>query len=242
MLYLGEVIQTVRVMMNTHMDIYRTANSIRWTDSELARFVEDGVQEYVFLNPEGWATEDGHICTKSPQQLLSPDYYIKILAVDLEPLGWPQWLGGIKRVERNVIDSFYAAWPSAAAAPVDPAAWVPQMYALDPQNPLAFWVYPCPAAGSTLRTYAVLRPDNINLATDNLLNVDLDQPLTYLPYSSRSALADYVMHRICLLEGDGAANDDAAFYYDQFRRRATRQWETATKEMTEGARVPPEAE
>lgn len=239
MLYLGDVLRTVRVLMQASDDTRRNANYLTWTDADLARWVDQAIQEYVVLNPRDWISVIPYTLTASAKQKLDPLLYLKVMSVDTKPATYPEWLRGIQRAEKNVIDQYYTAWLVPTGLPVDTTLYQPQLYALDPEDPLAFWLFPAPPAGAAVNVLAVSKPPALGYDNDSI-NIDLTQAL-YMPYYTRAALADYVMHRICAMEGDGAQSDDADFYYDQFRSRATGQW-SMSKTMSEGQRVPPEAE
>lgn len=109
----------------------------------------------------------------------------------------------IRIVEKDVLDTFAYNWMSNA--PTD-AEDLYTMYAMDANDPLAFWLYPRAIEGrDVIVTYAQI-PQPVTDTSDSLAVSDV-----YVP-----TLVDYVVYRALAKDARGSAKDTAEGYYKKF--------------------------
>jgi hypothetical protein len=109
----------------------------------------------------------------------------------------------IRIVEKDVLDTFGESWTTKTVAD---AANPYKAYAMDPVDPLAFWLFPLAIDGrDVVVTYAAIPPD-VTDTTDLLSLNDM-----YI-----SDIVDYVVYRALSKDSRGGAPGVAEKYRDKF--------------------------
>lgn len=198
------VIDRVRVELNDD-----DATARRYSDEKLLRFLTMAQRELVRIKPEVNAQADTFVfTTDSARQRLGCGYFA-ILRVDANldtSVAEPYPLGSaIRPVERDVLDSFYAAWPRSNQPPTSNATRY-KVAAMDKSDPLAFWLFPQPVIGHAVAITAVRTPAEIEVLSDPLGVNDI-----YIP-----ALAQHVCHLALISEERAESAGNSSKYLDAF--------------------------
>jgi hypothetical protein len=98
------------------------------------------------------------------------------------------------------LDSFNSTWRNEAAG-TNVENW-----ALDPVNPVAFWIYPSVAAGTQLRIHVLISPPDVTLISDVVLDFDVYEPV----------LVNYVMYRALATDDEAGAVQKSQAYFQLF--------------------------
>jgi hypothetical protein len=138
----------------------------------------------------------------------------------------------INIVEKDVLDSFSASWsrPSSREPDMEALNYY-KAYAMDPNDPLAFWLWPRPVEGAdVIVTYAGIPPEVESTSSELTLSD------SYL-----ADLVDYVVYRALSKEARGGAAELAERYRASFLARlgANRQ---IMRQIGQNTTRPPDAE
>lgn len=201
-----DVIDRVRVELNDD----RPGGGQRYSDAKLLSFLTLAQRELVKMKPEVYARADTFtFASTSARQRLSPLSYYQILRVDSNLLtgGSPPYPVGtaIRTVERDVIDSFYAAWPvSNSVSGINSERY--KLAAMDTADPLAFWLFPQPVVGQAVAITSTKIPPTVATVGAALAVSDV-----YL-----GALTDCVCHLALRSEERAESEKNAERYKEAF--------------------------
>lgn len=209
--------------------LYDSGSITRWSNSDLLPLIGAAYRKLAELRPEASTDTWAYTVVAGPRQRLDPVYDMRMLGVVRNPdaVGTPG--KSVRVVERDVLDSFYAAWPQADAS-TRPAAERYVAYALDAQDPLAFWLFPAGVANDVILIKGVYLPVDPMVTTQ-----EIDVPNAYA-----SAIVDYVTHTCLLSEAGGADTDESRRYLNQFLI-SIGQERMVQKSVGQEAARPPEA-
>lgn len=193
----------------------------RWSDAQLLKLMGAAQRKIAELRPEACVTHTSYGLSAGARQRLSQATAVGVREVHANYNG-----SAIRRVERDVLDTFYAAWPTLAAVSGNYKA-----YALDAQDPLAFLLFPAGVVGDTVTiTYIALPTDPTSAPLE-----ELQVPLAYT-----TAVVDYVTYTALLSEAHGADTNETKRYLDQFKVQLGLERNVQASAGQEAAR-PPEA-
>jgi hypothetical protein len=199
-----DIIDRVRVELNDD-----DPDTKRYSDAKLLGFLTLAQRELVRIKPEANAKADTFtIGLPRARQRLGCEYFA-ILRVDANldtSVAAPHPLGtAIRTVERDVLDTFYAAWPRSAQ-PSSANATRYKIAATDKSDPLAFWLFPAPITGHAVAITAVRIPAEVAAPASALELNDV-----YIP-----ALTQYVCHLALVSEQRAEGADNSSKYLDAF--------------------------
>lgn len=115
----------------------------------------------------------------------------------------------INIVEKDVLDSFSAAWTKDHGRTPGPDLDYYKAYAMDPTDPLAFWLWPRAYDGAdVIVTYAAV-PASVTNVNDTLTLSDM-----YIPH-----LVDYIAYRALSKDSRAGAKELAEQFRESFLMR-----------------------
>lgn len=188
----------------------------------------------ITLNPnEFWVPSEFMWGIRSTESDTSPYTYQAIVAVGEGTTGPAELQYGtvIRIVEKDALDSFSSAWSTASTHTPGPNLDYYKCYAMDGNDPLAFWLWPRGYEGAdVIVTYAGVPP--AVTATDTTL---------VLSDMYVGALADYVVYRALSKESRAGAKEVAQSFLMSFMTAigASRQ---ILKAIGQNTTRPPDAE
>lgn len=193
----ASVINRVRYLIND--EVAAAVSGQRWTDAELLLWLYDAQCAVIKAIPEANPVTATHTMTALSRQRLSATLYFKLLS--LEGHAAPSaTAGNIVKVMRDLLDAHAAAWQTTATT----TAYT--LYALDADDPLAFWLYPFPTVGLDVRITASGVPSALPTTSDVLTLSDM-----YF-----EPMVDYVAWRALLKDSRGGAKERAAMHEKSF--------------------------
>jgi hypothetical protein len=161
-----------------------------------------------------------------------PSIYAGLVAVgEVAAPPSPQYGTVISLVEKDVLDSFSSAWTRPASRTPGPNLDYYRAYAMDPNDPLAFWLSPRGYGGAdVIVTFAAI-PTAVAAITDTLTLSDM-----YVP-----DLVDYLAYRALSKDARAGAKVLAQQFRESFLMRlgAGRQ---ILRQIGQAAARPPDAE
>lgn len=185
----SDIIDRVR---DTVMD----SGAIRWSDAELLRWLTDAQRAIVGVVPSASQTSANLSLVAGARQTVPSDG-VRLLR------GYQNVSGSIiHEVEWQLLNRQYPTFTT------DPQVADVVVYAFDPNDPEAFYVYPPnTGTGQIVINYSVY-PPLLTALTDTLAVRDIFE----------TALLDYVLYRAHSKDSDYAAGDTvAAVYLDSFK-------------------------
>lgn len=221
------VIDRARVELNDR------STDARYSDADLLSYLTTAQRSLVRLKPEAYTVaEQFEITTPTPRQRVGCGYFA-VLRVEANvdtAVAAPYPLGAaIRTVERDVLDSFYAAWAKTPAAPSANATRY-KLAAVDASDPLAFWLFPAPVVGHRVQIVVSKIPPDLTATTDDLSVSDI-----YIP-----ALTQFVCHCALRSEELGESQENSRKYLDAFQAMLGRTRTSLLRATTAQPR-PPEA-
>lgn len=181
-----------------------------WAQNERIRWLNAAVRQVLVVRPDAHTETATVQLVAGPYQTI-PTGHLKFLAL-IKNMGTDGATPGrvIRQVDREATDLADPTWQAMAGATEIDAVMV------DPDDPLAFWVYP--PVHATTAVYALLRtsvaPDPIALTTDSpayKATDELDMPLVY-----QSPIIDYAAYRCFSSNRAEAAQAMAAGFLASF--------------------------
>ena len=172
-------------------DIVMDADSIRWSDAELLRWLTDAERAIVGVIPSASQLSYNLSLVAGARQTIPSDGVRLLRAY--------QNVGGsiVHEVEWELLNRQYPTFTT------DPQVTSVVVYAFDPNDPEAFYVYPPnDGLGEIVINYSVY-PPALAATTDTLAVRDIFE----------TALLDYVLYRAHSKDSDYAAGDQIAIAY-----------------------------
>lgn len=170
----------------------------RNSDTELLRYVHDGLQEIAQFKPSAFSDLYPFTCVAGQcEQTVDLDDANTILDVVSIHEG-----AGLTPFDRATMDLFRPSWRTDAPGPA-------QQWAPVESDPLRFYVYPAPLSGQVVDLRVARNPGTYALG-DTIL---------YLPESYKPALIDYVIYRAELKDDENVLTQRSAAMYATFLRK-----------------------
>lgn len=169
---------------------------IRWTDTEMLGWANDGRREMARLMPSIFAETSAvqHTTSAGPAQRCASLGAYRVLSVDSDSAG-----KAIRPTTKSVLDAFHPGWRADTATSAH--NWFP-----DDADPLRFWIYPAVGAGKTLNLHILASPADLAALTQVALPLDIYEPI----------LMNYLCFRAYSKETEAGAVEKAAAYFKLF--------------------------
>lgn len=190
---------TAQNVIDRARDILQDTASVRWSDAELLRWLNDGRREMVTVRPDIYASVTVITLVSGTKQSIPGDGAVFLTAYrNIDAQGSPTTT--VRPVDRMTLDALLPGWHAAAAGAT-------KHYMLDLAVPKVFWVYPQAAAGAKLEIAYAKDPADITVTTTSLT-----EEANYA-----FALVDYLCFRALSKDADHVDNASrAAIYFDRF--------------------------
>ncbi|MFN9029646.1 MAG: DUF6682 family protein [Betaproteobacteria bacterium] len=187
---------TAQSIVDKAQTILQDTPGMRWSDSELLGWLNDGQREICSLRPSAKTRSATLTLVAGTRQTLPDSATMLIEVMRNMPGGSPG--AAIRKTDRETLDSFVPGWHT-----LSPVATL-QNFAYDPSVPEQFWVYPPAVASTQIEAVIAERPTDVALANP----IDLDDM-----YSN--ALMDYVLYRGYSKDAEHEGNRALAVAYRQ---------------------------
>ncbi len=185
---------TAKEIIDRASTILQDDTNVRWTESELLQWFNDGQREIVLHKPDGYTKNESKKLNSGTKQSISPDG-IQLVSV-VRNMGADGNTPGraVTLIRMDILDTVVPNWHAEAQKTEV------KHYMFDDRDPKKFYVYP-PADGSTyLEMIYSASPDIVSDINDTITLDDV--------YSN--ALLDYILYRAYLKDADFAANNQRA--------------------------------
>lgn len=173
--------------------VLQDTTNVRWPETELLGWLNDGQREVVRVKPDSNATNESMSLVAGTKQSI-PAAGLSLIDV-IRNMGTGGSTPGnvIRRIDRKILDDQVPGWHSASQVSTI------NHYTFDDRDPKRFYVYP-PADGTTQVevVYAAAPSDIVVGATITVDDI----------YAN--ALMDYILYRAYLKDADYAADDARA--------------------------------
>lgn len=176
---------TAQAILDKVQLLLQDTTNIRWADSELLGWLNDGQREICTVRPDACTTV-GPITLSAGTKQSIPAAGTAILKVIRNSSG-----PAIRKVPMDLLDSTVPAWHTASASATI------LHYMTDPRMPRTFYVYPPATGGGTVDALYGLAPTDV-AAIGNTISVD---------DLWANALIDYVAYRAYLKDNDLIGNE-----------------------------------
>lgn len=178
----GDIIGRARIVLND-------ADGIRWLDSELFGWINDGQRAIAVVRPDSSAANSPVVLVAGTRQTLPTDG-LRLLDV-VRNLG-ADGSGGrvVRHVDRDVLDTQNVNWHSEAGSITI------KNYVYDNRDPKTFYVYPPAANGARLEVIYSKSPTDVTSLSSPLAIADIyaDPLLNYVLYRAYSKDADFAQN------------------------------------------------
>lgn len=188
---LSELVEKVAELLND-------VDMVRWTQPEIAYWLNEGVKQIVILLPESNAITQEIQLVEGTKQSLPADGVRLIDVIRNTGLGGGVPSSPIRIIERDTLDTLRPSWHK------DRPASVAKNFVFDQRNPKTFYVYP-PSKTQFIEIVYSLEPTKITL-TDDMGNFNI--------YSA--ALINYALHRAHSKDTEEASISKAQSYMSAF--------------------------
>lgn len=167
---------------------------LRWTETELIKWVNDGTSEIVIRRPSAGAKNTTLELVQGTRQKLPPNANL-LLDIVRNENGRP-----ISLADRKQIDDSYPMWHEET-----PVTAV-QHFTYDDRSPQTFFVYPSIVDGTRVEAVISFKPDDVATSADTI-----DLSPQYLP-----PLVNYIIWRSLSKESEYGNANLAISYYQAF--------------------------
>lgn len=178
--------------------------NIRWTVTELIRYLNDGQREIVTYRPDATSTTSTVALVAGARQTL-PTTAFKLLDVIRNTGGTK---AAVRKIDQKLLDAHLPSWQNGTTNTVV------KHYMYDLRDIDVFYVYPPAAVGASLEMLLSMKPTDIaeqtsvNSVTGDISVVDL----------FANALTDYILFRAFAKDAEYAGNAaTAAAHYAAFQ-------------------------
>lgn len=189
----ASVLNRVRYLIND--ESASAVSGLRWSDTELLGWLFDAQCDIVKQVPEANPVTATHTVTAVARQRLDPTTYYKLLSIEghASPSGLR---GNIVKVDKDFLNVYVTTWQAQVVSTYY------ELWAPDPDDPLAFWLYSFPTVGVDVRVTASGVPAALSATSDSLTLSDMYfQPMV-----------DYVCWRALLKDSRGGAKERAMMH------------------------------
>lgn len=187
----SDIISRARIVIND-------ADAVRWTDSELLKWISDGQRVIVLVRPDSYSINESLTLVAGTKQTL-PSGGLRLLDVirNLKSNGDPD--RSVRMVDRETLDAQDYNWHTTTAT------GKVMNFVYDNRDPTHFYVYPQATAGMKLEILYSKSPAEITTAATSLVLADV-----YV-----EPLFNYVLFRAYSKDAEYAANASLAQGYMQ---------------------------
>jgi len=180
--------------------ILQDTTSVRWAESELLTWLNDGQREVVLLKPDAYVKNQSLLLVSGTKQAIPSDGVMVVDVVRNMSTNGTTAGASIRIVSREILDSQVSSWH------VDTASTTVKHYVFDPRDPKRFYVYPKSDGTNYVELIYSAAPADILIAA----TLTLDDIYA-------NALIDYICYRAYLKDVTFAGNDArAAARYQAF--------------------------
>lgn len=186
-------------------DLIQDQTQVRWPESELLRWLNDGRREIAIARPDIYATTSVVSLAGGTKQAIPSDGTRFLDAYRVMNADGITAMGAVRPVQREILDAQKPGWHAEQGAAV-------KHFMFDERTPRVFFVYPPAVAASKLEIAYSKAPVEITNTATTLTDEDL--------YTG--ALVDYVCYRAFSKDAEYAGNiQRAAAHYMQFKSAIT---------------------
>jgi hypothetical protein len=174
---------------------------VRWTQTELLNYVNDGQREIVIYRPDASSKVQIFPLDDSNTMQRLPTEAIRLLDVTRN-LGLTGYTPGspVMEIDRRILDTQIPDWHSS------PPQQAIQHFSYNPKTPDIFYVYPRPANSLKVEIIVSVPPTELSSTSSPLSISDI--------YAN--ALLDYMLYRAFSKDSEYADPAKAAGYYKTF--------------------------
>lgn len=186
---------TAQAAINKASIILLDVTKVRWADSELLGWLNDGRREVSIIRPDIYYAVDEQNLIAGAKQTL-PATAVRLIDV-------PRNVNGpaIRAVERGYLDQQDPAWYQK------PKSKTIRHFMTDERSPMTYWVYPPAAAGAAVEL----------VIQEAVTEYTLSSTLTVYEEMYSAALIDYVLYRAFSKDAEQVAYAERAIgHYNQF--------------------------
>lgn len=187
----------VSAIVNRATQLLQDTTNIRWPESELVNWLNDGQREIVLLRPDASVTNGPVTLTANSTKQTLPAGGIRLLDV-MRNLGVDGLTPGnvVRIVSREVLDAQIPTWHS------DTGQTAIKHYCHDPRDPKHFYVYPRPHAVTVVQVEVLYS----SAPSDCALPSASPNAVISLDDVYGNALLDYILYRAYSKDAEYAAN------------------------------------
>ncbi len=193
----------VMTVLKNAQTILLDKTGTRWPLPELLNWYNAAQLAIVNHRPDALSKNVPFACALGTLQVL-PAEALRLLDVPRNESGNKK---PIRLIAREILDDQNPDWHSEAA----PKSQVDH-FVYDDRNPKNFWVYPCPAATTSIRVVYSVAPVEVAIA-----NFDTDVQVMTLDDIYVNPLMDYILYRAYSKDAEYAGNANrATMHYESF--------------------------
>jgi hypothetical protein len=183
-------------------DTLQDTTSVRWTDAELLRYLNDGQREVVNMKPDASAlTANVQLSTGTLQTI--PSNGLRLIKITRNMSSAASDATGkraIRIVDVDVINSLEPDWNDPTVTGDATHGAVVKHYIFDPDDPKKYYVYPGVSGNAYVEICYSKTPDDLSSTSSNL---DIDD--IYI-----NAIVNYVLYRAYQKDAEYAGNAQRA--------------------------------
>ncbi|MGB0969432.1 MAG: DUF6682 family protein [Mycobacterium sp.] len=183
-------------LINRAVVVLQDTTNVRWPETELLDWLNDGQRECALLAPDAYTEEDTVTLGGGSAQSIPAD---GIRLVDVPHNGSTGSPGrAIRPVDRAVLDAQRPDWHN------ETASGTVKHYTFDDRNPTRFYVYPPATGGATVTVVSSKSPPDV--AAGDVIRVE---------DVYANAILDYMLYRAYSKDAEYAGNDNRAVQHFQ---------------------------
>jgi len=191
-------------------DTLQDTTSVRWTEAELLRYINDAQREIVNLRPDASATTANVALVVGTKQSLPAGglRLIKVTRNMSDASGGATGKRAIRIVDREVLDSQEPNWHDPTVSGDAAHTTTVKHYVFDEDDPRSFYVYPGASSTSTFLEIVY------SAAPTDLANTSAT---LYIDDIYANAVIDFVLYRAYMKDAEFAGNAQrASSHYQLF--------------------------
>jgi hypothetical protein len=193
---------TASLLMTRAGLVLQDTAKVRWTESELISWINEGVRAVVVRRPDAGASTQNFTLANGTKQTLAADIYRLIDVVRNMGAGGATPGNAVRLVERELLDNAADGWHAETAAAVT------RQYVYDGQaDPNTFYVYPAGIAGNQLEVIVSKIPTDVSAGSDSVAIHD----------AFEEAVLNFVLFRAFSKDSQYANGAMAAAHYAAFK-------------------------
>lgn len=186
---------TAQAIIDKAQIILQDTTAVRWSESELLGWLNDGQREIVALRPDAYSKIANVTCVAGTKQSIPTSDGLRLLDV-IRNMGAGGSTPGlaIRKVPRQIMDGQTPDWHSSGSSATI------KHYVFDERAPKTFYVYPPATVGTQLEILYAAAPADVS-AIGNTITLD-DIYMT--------PLMDYILYRAYSKDTEYAGNANRA--------------------------------